>query len=173
MSNAGSVPTYRTGTDSVPAAGAEAAPEERAAALAFLTQLADEVSTGTVDLPCFPDVVIKVSNALADPETPIDRVVTVVGAEPRLAARVLQTANSAAFNTSGKPLSELRTAITRLGQRMVQSTAMAYAMQQVQEEPTLRAVAKPLNDLWNRSIAVASICHLLAQRCKVGPDAAF
>jgi HD-like signal output (HDOD) protein len=173
MSNAGSVPTYRTGTDSVPASGAEAAPEQRAAALAFLTGLAAEVSTGTVDLPCFPDVVIKVSNALADPETPIDRVVTVVGAEPRLAARVLQTANSAAFNTSGKALSELRTAITRLGQRMVQSTAMAYAMQQVKDEPTLRAVAKPLTDLWNRSIAVASICHLLAQRCKVTPDEAF
>lgn len=173
MSNAGSVPTYRSGTDSVPASGAEAAPEERAAALAFLTDLAAEVSKGTVDLPCFPDVVVKVSNALADPETPIDRVVTVVGAEPRLAARVLQTANSAAFNTSGKTLSELRTAITRLGQRMVQSTAMAYAMQQVKDEPTLRAVAKPLTDLWNRSIAVASICHLLAQRCKVMPDEAF
>jgi HD-like signal output (HDOD) protein len=39
--------------------------------------------------------------ALADPNTTSDRVVTVVGAEPRLAARVLQTANSAAFNSSG------------------------------------------------------------------------
>jgi HD-like signal output (HDOD) protein len=157
----------------VPASGSEAAPEERAAALEFLTNLAVEVSKGTVDLPCFPDVVVKVSNALSDPETSIDQVVTVVGAEPRLAARVLQTANSAAFNTSGKALSDLRTAITRLGQGMVQSTAMAYAVQQVKDEPTLRALAKPLTDLWNRSIAVASISHLLAQRCKVTPDEAF
>jgi HD-like signal output (HDOD) protein len=167
------VPTYRSGTDSVPPAGAEAAPEERAAALDFLQALATEISQGAIDLPCFPDVVIKVSHALADPDTPIDRVVTIVGAEPRLAARILQTANSAAFNSSGKILTDLRSAITRLGQQMVQCTAMAYAMQQVKDEATLRAIAKPLADLWNRSIAVASISQLLARRCKVRPDEAF
>jgi HD-like signal output (HDOD) protein len=173
MPNAGTVPTYRSGANSVPASGTEAAPEERAAALAFLTDLAEEVSRGTVDLPCFPDVVVKISNTLADPDTPMERVCTMVGAEPRLAARILQTANSAAFSSSGKTLTDLRSAITRLGQRLVQSTAMAYAMQQMKEETTLRAVAKPLTDLWNRSIAVASICQLLTQRCKVPPDEAF
>jgi HD-like signal output (HDOD) protein len=173
MPNAGTVPTYRSGTESVTASGAEAAPEERAAALDFLQILAAEVSEGKIDLPCFPDVVVKVSNALANPETPTDRIVTVVGAEPRLAARILQTANSAAFNNSGKPLTDLRSAITRLGQQMVQGTAMSYAMQQVKDEPILRSVAKPLADLWNRSIAVASISQLLAQRCKVRPDEAF
>jgi HD-like signal output (HDOD) protein len=60
--------------------------EERAIALAFLQRLAKEVSEGTIDLPCFPDVVIRISQALANPSTTPDRVVTVVGAEPRLAA---------------------------------------------------------------------------------------
>jgi HD-like signal output (HDOD) protein len=50
---------------------------------------------------------------------------------------------------------------------------MCYAMQQVKDEAALRAIAKPLADLWNRSIAVASISRLLAQRCKVLPDEAF
>jgi HD-like signal output (HDOD) protein len=173
MSNAGTVPTYRSGSASVPASGADAAPEERASALDFLQALAAEVSAGTIDLPCFPDVVIKVSNALADPDAPPDRVVTIVGAEPRLAARILQTANSAAFKGSGKTLTDLRSAITRLGQQLVQGTAMSYAMQQLKDEATLRAIAKPLADLWNRSIAVAAISQLLAQRCKVRPDEAF
>ncbi|HEY2145544.1 MAG TPA: HDOD domain-containing protein [Steroidobacteraceae bacterium] len=106
-------------------APAAATPQERAAALAFLKNLAAEVSQGTVDLPCFPDVVVRISHALADPNTTSDRIVTVVGAEPRLAARILQTANSAAFNSSGKPLTDLRSAITRLGQQMVQGTAMS------------------------------------------------
>ena len=39
-----------------------------------------------------------------------------VDTEPRLAARVLQTANSAAFNSTGNGVAELRTAIRRLGQ---------------------------------------------------------
>ena len=148
-------------------------PEERATALAFLQELATEVSEGTVDLPCFPDVVIRISEALADPNTTSDRVVTVVGAEPRLAARVLQTANSAAFNSSGKPLTDLRSAITRLGHQMVQSTAMSYAIQNMKNEALLRSIAQPLTELWNRSIAVASICKLLAMRTKVPSDEAF
>jgi HD-like signal output (HDOD) protein len=166
-------PTYRSGAHSVPASDAAATPEERATALVFLQKLATEVSKGTVDLPCFPDVVVRISRALADPGTSSDKVVTIVGAEPRLAARVLQTANSAAFNTSGKPVTDLKSAITRLGQQMVQSTAMSYAMQHLKNEASLRAIAQPLAELWNKSIAVASICKLVAARTKLSADEAF
>ena len=148
-------------------------PEERAAALAFLQKLATEVSEGSIDLPCFPEVVIRISTALADPKTTADHVVTIVGAEPRLAARILQTANSAAFNTSGKRLTDLRSAITRLGHQMVHGTAMSYAMQQMKNEAALRSIAQPMTQLWNRSITVASICRIVAGRTKVNADAAF
>jgi HD-like signal output (HDOD) protein len=173
MTNAASVPTYRSGTTSVPASGIAATPEERAAALEFLQNLAVEVSDGTVDLPCFPGVVVRISQALADPNTSSDRLVTIVGAEPRLAARVLQTANSAAFRNSGKPLTDLRSAVTRLGQQMVQGTAMSYAMQNMKNEASLRSIAQPLAELWTRSIAVASISKLVAMRTKVSADEAF
>src|SRR5260221_6566308 len=166
-------PTYRSGAESVPASGAAATVEERANALAFLQRLATEVSKGTIDLPCFPDVVIRISHALADPNATSDKVVTIVGAEPRLAARILQTANSAAFNTSGKPLTDLRSAITRLGHQMVHGTAMSYAMQQMKNEASLRSIAQSMTLLWNRSIAVASICRIVARRTKVNADAAF
>ena len=150
-----------------------ATPDERVAALEFLQNLAVEVSQGTVDLPCFPGVVVRISQALADPNTSSDRLVTIVGAEPRLAARVLQTANSAAFRNSGKPLTDLRSAVTRLGQQMVQGTAMSYAMQNMKNEASLRSIAQPLAELWNRSIAVASISKLVAMRTEVSADEAF
>jgi HD-like signal output (HDOD) protein len=173
MFESGAPPTYRSGTQSVPASGAALPPQERAAALAFLQILASEVSQGSIDLPCFPDVVIRISKALTDPKTTSEHVVTIVGAEPRLAARILQTANSAAFNTSGKPLTDLRSAITRLGHRMVHSTAMSYAMQQMKNDASLRSMVQPMTLLWNRSIAVASICRIVAQRTKVNADEAF
>jgi HD-like signal output (HDOD) protein len=173
MAEPGAPPTYRSGTQSVPAGGSVSTPEERAAALAFLQKLATEVSEGSIDLPCFPEVVIRISTALADPKTTADHVVTIVGAEPRLAARILQTANSAAFNTSGKRLTDLRSAITRLGHQMVHGTAMSYAMQQMKNEVSLRSIAQPMTQLWNRSITVASICRIVARRTKVNADAAF
>ncbi len=173
MSEAGTPPTYRSGTQSVPASGAASTLEERAAALAFLQKLAAEVTEGTIDLPCFPDVVVRISTALAQPNTTAEQVVTIVGAEPRLAARILQTANSAAFNTSGKPLTDLRSAITRLGHEMVHGTAISYAMQQMQNEASPRSIAQPLTELWNRSITVASISRVVAARTKVSADEAF
>jgi HD-like signal output (HDOD) protein len=168
-----SAPTYQSGTTSVAPAGAAAGEDARAGAFRFLGGLAAELSGGTVDLPCFPDVVIRIRSALDDPNIKIEQTVTIVGSEPRLAAKLLQTANSAAFNTSGRPVTELRTAITRLGQKMVQSAAMAYAVQQMKNEDSLRNVAARLSELWNESIAVASIAQVVARRTKITPDEAF
>jgi HD-like signal output (HDOD) protein len=173
MLNAPAAPTYRSGTASVAPGGTCSADEARGAALQFLGELAAEVSTGTVDLPCFPNIVIRIRNALADPKSTPEQTVTIVGAEPRLAARLLQTANSAAFNPSGKPLTDLRTAITRLGHQLVQCAAMAFAVQHMKDENSLRSIAKPLTALWKESIAVASICQVVARRTRVSPDEAF
>jgi HD-like signal output (HDOD) protein len=163
----------RLGQASVPGKGVVSTPEQRSAALTFLGGLAAEVSGGTVNLPCFPDVVIRIRKALADPNARLTQTVKIVGAEPRLAARLLQAANSAAFNHSGKPVTDLRAAITRLGHRAVQSSAMAFAVQQLRLAPALRAVAQRLNVVWEESISVASICQVIARRTTVNPDEAF
>jgi HD-like signal output (HDOD) protein len=135
--------------------------------------LALEVSRGSVDLPCFPDVVLRIRNALADASTTLEQTVTIVGAEPRLAAQLIKTAGSAAFNPSGKPLTDLRTAITRLGHRLVESAAMAFAVQHMKDADSLRCIAAPLSALWKQCIAVASISQVVARRTKVNPDEAF
>jgi HD-like signal output (HDOD) protein len=135
--------------------------------------LAAELSGGTVDLPCFPDVVIRIRKALDDPKIKPEQAVTIVGAEPRLAAKLLQTASSAAFNPSGRPLTDLRAAITRLGHQLVQSAAMSFAVQQMKDEKSLRAVSTQLSALWNESVAVASIAQVVARRTKIAPDGAF
>ena len=146
---------------------------EHASALAFLGNLASEVSKGTVNLPCFPDVVMRIRKALAAPDVRLNEIVKIVGTEPRLAARLLQAANSAAFNPAGKHLTDLRAAITRLGHRPVQSAAMSFAVNQLRLAPALRAISKPLNVLWEQSISVAAICQVVARRTRVSPEEAF
>ena len=56
-------------------------PDERAGALEFLQGLSKEMSAGKVNLPCFPDVVVRIRRALANPETHIARTVQIVGTE--------------------------------------------------------------------------------------------
>jgi len=173
MLNAPAAPTYKSGKQSVAPNGTASPEDARAALLQFLGQMAAELSSGTVDLPCFPDVVLRIRKALDDPKNTPGKTVTVVGAEPRLAARLLQTANSAAFNPANKPVTDLRTAITRLGQQVVQSAAMAFAVQHMKDQDSLRSIAEPLSAVWKESISVALICQIVAGRTKISPDEAF
>jgi HD-like signal output (HDOD) protein len=139
----------------------------------FLRRIADDLARGPLNLPCFPDIVPRVRGAISDPRSTPEDLVRIAGTEPRLAARLIQTANSAVFNPSGRPLTNLRQSITRLGHHLVQSVTMVFALQQMKAEPSLRPVAKPMSQLWEKSIAVASICQVLASQLKVPPDKVF
>jgi HD-like signal output (HDOD) protein len=145
-----------------------------AEAFAFVQALAAELSHGKVDLPSFPDIAMRVRRVLADDDVSQDQVVRVVGSEPALAARLLQIANSAALNFSGKAITELRTAINRMGHTMVRSAAIAFAMSQLKKVDALKGLEKPLDDLWKDSAAVAAMSHAVARRfSQINPDTAM
>lgn len=142
-----------------------------AEAFAFVQALASELSRGKVDLPSFPDIAMRVRKVLADEEVSQEQVVRIVGSEPALAARLMQIANSAALNFTGKPITELRTAINRMGHNMVRSAAIAFAMSQLKKVDSLKGLEKPLDDLWKSSAAVAAMSHAVAKRySKINPD---
>src|SRR5581483_5699383 len=143
-------------------------------AFAFVQALASELSQGKVDLPSFPDIALRIRKVLADEEVSQEKVVRVVGSEPALAARLMQIANSAAINFSGKSITELRTAINRMGHNMVRSAAIAFAMSQLKKVDSLKGLEKPLDDLWKNSAAVAAMSHAVAKRfSRVNPDTAM
>ncbi len=131
-------------------------------AFAFIQNLAAELTAGKVDLPSFPDVAIRVRKILADESTNIEQVVRVVGSEPALAARLLKMSNSAAFSR-GKQVTDLRTAINRMGFNMVRSAAMSFAMAQIRQAGALKAIEPHLNELWTQSTHVAALAYVLAK----------
>jgi HD-like signal output (HDOD) protein len=145
-----------------------------AEAFAFVQALAAELSKGKVDLPSFPDIALRVRQVLADEQVSQEQVVRVVGSEPALAARLLQIANSAAINFTGKAITDLRTAINRMGHNMVRSAAIAFAMSQLKKVDSLKGLEKPLDELWKSSAAVAAMSHAVAKRfSRVNPDTAM
>lgn len=140
----------------------------------FVQALAAELSKGKVELPSFPDIALRVRQVLADDEVSQEKVVRVVGSEPMLAARLLQIANSAAINFGGRPITELRGAIARLGFNMVRSAAIAFAMSQLRKSEELKGLEQPLDDLWRTSAAVAAMSYVVAKRfSRVNPDTAM
>src|ERR1700686_5112019 len=109
--------------------------------------LAGELSAGKVELPSFPDVAQRVRKALQDAEVSAEKIVGIVGAEPALAARLLQLANSAAIIGSAKKITDLRVAIARIGLNLVRSSSIAFAVSQLTKSEDLRAAREPLRVL--------------------------
>ena len=134
-------------------------------AFEFVRSLAGELSNGKIDLPSFPQVAMRIEQVLSDPDASIAEVVRLVGSEPALAARLMRVSNAASFNRSGKPITDLRTAINRIGYRMVRSAAIAFAMSQMRRGSGLGAVESRMNDLWQRSTLVAAFSFVLARSC--------
>jgi HD-like signal output (HDOD) protein len=143
-------------------------------AFGFVQSLAAELSLGHVDLPSFPEIAVRVRRVLSDPNSSVDKVVRVVGSEPALSARLLRIANSASLNPSGKQITDLRTAVNRMGYNMVRSASMSFALAQVRNNSKLACVKHYLDDLWERSILVAAFAFVVARTCtKVNPDEAM
>src|ERR1700733_6581323 len=144
------------------------------AAFEFVQLLAQELSAGKVELPSFPDVAIKVRKVLADDDVKLDMVVRVVGSEPTLAARLLQVANSAAVNRSGKAVTDMRKAVQHMGLNMVRSAAIAFAMAQMKKASELKGLEVPMAALWQRCTGVAAMAHGVARRLtKLNADSAL
>ena len=140
----------------------------------FVRSLAAELSRGNVDLPSFPEIAVRVRRVLSDPKSSVEQVVRVVGSEPALAARLLRIANSASLNRSGRAVTDLRTAINRIGYNMVRSAAISFSMAQIRSSNKLAGLEHHLNDLWQRSTLVAALSYVLARMCtKVNPDEAM
>ena len=133
-----------------------------------------ELAGEKIDLPSFPDVATRVRRALTNEQVDVEHVVKIVSAEPALAARLLQLANSAALNPNGRRLTDLRTAVSRIGFNMARSAAIAFAMSQLRRAEAYKAVHEPLADLWQQSVHIAAMSHLVAKRfSQVNADTAL
>ncbi len=132
-------------------------------AFQFVQALAAELSQGAVDIPGFPAIVTRVRQVLSDESASADKVARVVGADPVLAARLLNLANSAAILGNGRPATELRTAVSRVGLNAVRSTTHAHAVRLLAQTENLRGLEKPLDALSRQTGQAASLCHVIAQ----------
>lgn len=143
-------------------------------AFQFVRELAAELSGGVITLPSYPDVAMRVQRVLSDEAASSERVVRVVGAEPVLAARVLAMANSVAMNPTGKPVTDLRTAVTRLGFDALRATVVGYAVPQLRSAEQFRDIAKELMAQWQHCVWMAASCFVLARRQRrCNPDTAL
>ena len=149
-------------------------PSEKPSDFQFVQILADSLSKDTIELPSFPDVVIRLRQVLSDENSTTDQIGQLLAAEPTLAAKLLQIANSAALRPSTEPITDLNRVINRVGRKTVRNAAMSFGMKQAQDAQKLKQAQPFLKEVWSESTYVAALCYVLAkQYTKINPDEAL
>jgi HD-like signal output (HDOD) protein len=152
---------------------ARATPASDLTLFKFVQHLAGDLAND-LELPGFPDIVVRLHRVLGDEQAGSKDIVRLVTSEPALAARLIQLANSAAFNPGDKQISELRSAITLLGFNLVRSTATTFAMRQLQQQAWLETIRPQLTQLWQDSTTVAAIAFVAGRQIQgIRPDEAL
>jgi HD-like signal output (HDOD) protein len=148
--------------------------ELREESFRFVRGLATELSAGRVDLPSFPDIAMRVRKALDDESATVEQIARIVGSEAALAATIFTMASSPAMGHSGKPITDLKGAVARVGLSNVRAAALAFSLGQLRKAAQFQSIRDDLNRLWHRSTYVAALARVIATRVEnVNPDFAM
>lgn len=147
--------------------------ELKAQRFQMLEDIAVELS-GEVIFPTYFDAVVQLRKVLNDPGLSIGSIAQSVSVEPLISAKLLQIANSVAFNRDGKNVTDLKSAISRLGLSAVRSASMSIVMTQLLRAKGLVEFANTTRGLWEHSIQTAAAAKVIAATMtRLNPDEAM
>ncbi len=143
-------------------------------AAGFVQELAGDLNRGDLELPVFPDSVVRIQRAFGVEEVDVDEIVRIISSDPAIAGRVLQLSNSAALRGAAE-IKEVRQAVIRLGNKLVQSSVVAFALSQAQKHEGLsRESQAVLKSIWEDSVETAALCNVIAKNyTKLNADEAL
>jgi HD-like signal output (HDOD) protein len=127
-------------------------------------QLAAAAAHGELAFSTGTQVALRIQQALADPACHVDAAARLIQAEPLLAARMVGMANSAAFNPYGREVSDVRTAVSRLGFHNVRALATALATRQMASQSPQAAMRSLAEQLWRHTAEVTALAQVIARR---------
>ncbi|NMX65398.1 HDOD domain-containing protein [Pseudomonas sp. WS 5059] len=122
-------------------------------------------------LPTLPEVALKIRQAAEDPEVSISHLSKVIGRDTALTARLIKVVNSPLLRAS-QEVTDLHTAITRLGTNYSSNLAIGLVMEQIFHARS-EAVEQKMREVWRRSLEVAGVCYALCRNhSQLKPDQA-
>lgn len=129
-----------------------------------LRAIADEAGRGDLVFPSSARLALKTKQMLDNPRCHIDTASRLVQADPLLAARTVALANSVAYNPGGQEITNVRSAVSRLGFGTLHMLAAALVTRQmacVLKHPEHHAIA---TQLWEHAVYVAALARVIARR---------
>lgn len=136
-----------------------------------LKAITQSIKRDEMVLPTLPEVALQVRDTAEDENATVDTLCGVLQNDAALSARVIKVTNSPLMRTS-QTITDLRTAVSRLGIQYTANLAMGLAMEQM-FQATNDSIDEILRETWKRSTEVAGISHVLCRHyTKLKPDQA-
>jgi HD-like signal output (HDOD) protein len=127
-------------------------------------RIAEEADRGELVFPTSAELGLRIKRMLDDPDCSVEQVAKLIQAEPLLSVRVVAMANSAAYNRSGREITDVRQAVSRLGFRTLRSLTMSVLVKQISGQPATPEHKQIAMQLWEHTAHVAALCHVIARR---------
>ncbi len=132
-------------------------------AAGFVQQLAGDLNKGDLELPMFSGTAVRIQKAFQVDEVDVDEVVRLISSDPAIAARVLELANSAMVRGT-RQITDLRQAVIRMGDKLIQSSVLTFALRQAERNEGLSERTRTaLRAIWIESIELAARCYVIAK----------
>ncbi|CCK75627.1 MAG: HDOD domain-containing protein [Oleispira antarctica] len=123
-------------------------------------------------LPTLPEIALQVREVAENVTSSISDLTKILGRDAALSARMIKVANSPLIRTSS-PVSDLNTAVSRLGIDLTSNLAMGLAMEQM-FQATSDVVDKRMRSCWSKSVEIAASSQVLARHfTNLQPDQAL
>ena len=125
----------------------------------FIDDLAEKLRFDDAALPSMPEAVQQIRQSLNGNGVTISKLSQIIQKDPVLATRIVRAGNSAIYRTV-QPVESVSDAVMRMGLSRTQNIALVLLKNSFQARHKL--IKDRIGWLWNESLHVASIAHVLA-----------
>jgi len=128
---------------------------------AIVEALRGHVAAGNVVLPTLPDLALQINDLTQSDKATAANVSAAITRDPAIAARIIQSANSA-FSASRNRAQSVQAAVTRLGLQYTRSLVNRISLEQMflARSPLLQRTAR---ETWTKSLGVAALSEAIAR----------
>lgn len=128
----------------------------------LVKEILADLRSNRLKLPTLPQVAIKISDIINNPNATPKSVAKVVSSDAALSARMIQVANSPMVRAIS-PVDNVQSAIIRMGMGMLRNVVTSFLVQQLFHSK-FRHLRERVASLWNHSVRVGAISHVIANR---------
>lgn len=131
-----------------------------------------QIKNDQLVLPTLPEIALRVREVAEDTRTTIPQLTQIIAQDPALTARIIKVTNSPLIRTSS-PVTDLGTAISRLGIDFTSNLCVGLAMEQM-FQATHDIIDKRMRQCWSRAMEIAASAQVLARHfTRLQPDQAL